>query len=86
MCPLRWFWIRLPGTRRFVALHYTQARSVSQFEIFISTICFSDASLSSALGQFGLSTSGTVPFVLPTLQRIMPCGMANGHPHPEKVV
>jgi len=43
MCPLRWLWIRLPGTRRFDALHYTHPRPASQLEIFISTICFSDA-------------------------------------------
>jgi hypothetical protein len=46
MCPLRWLWIRLPGTRQFVALHYTHERSASQFEIFISWIRFSDASFS----------------------------------------
>jgi hypothetical protein len=79
MCPLRWLWIRLPGTRRFDALHYTHPRPESQLEIFISMIHFSDAPLSSAIGQSGLQTSGTLHFVQPNLQRIMPCGMANGH-------
>jgi hypothetical protein len=79
MCPLRWFWIRLPGTRRFDVLHYTHPRPASQLEIFISKIHFSDALLSSTIGQFGLQTSGTLRFVQPTLHRIMPCGMANGH-------
>jgi len=54
MCPFRWLWIRLPGTRQFVALHYTHVRSASQFEIFISWIRFSDASLSSGSHLFGL--------------------------------
>jgi hypothetical protein len=79
MCPLRWFWIRLPGTRRFDALHYTHPRPASQLEIFISKIHFSDALRSSLTRQFGLQASGTLHFVQPTLQRIMPCGMANGH-------
>jgi hypothetical protein len=43
MCPLRWLWIRLPGTRQFVALHYTHPCPASQLEIFIFAIHFSDA-------------------------------------------
>jgi hypothetical protein len=43
MCPLRWFWIRLPGTRRLTVQHYTHARFLAQFEIFIPWICFFDA-------------------------------------------
>jgi hypothetical protein len=31
------------GTRHLAAQHYTHARALSQFEIFISWICFSDA-------------------------------------------
>jgi len=42
MCLLRWLWILLPGTRYFVAQHYTRARFSPQFEIFIAWICFSD--------------------------------------------
>ncbi len=62
MCPLRWFWIRLPGTRGFVAQHYTHARTLTQFEIFIPWICFSNASLSGA--QDDLACKLLEPFPL----------------------
>jgi hypothetical protein len=47
-------WIRLPGTRFFVAMHYTQAASLPQFEIFISWICFFDTPLTTGSGTIGL--------------------------------
>src|SRR5467141_5179834 len=98
MCPLRWLWIRLPGTRRFDALHYTHPRPVSQLEIFISTICFSDApphplfddwpvtfGNSSLCSTYVCSTYVVqLNFVQPARQRIMPCGMANSHPGPNE--
>jgi hypothetical protein len=51
MCLLRWFWIQLPGTRRLAAQHYTHARPLAQFEIFIPWICFSDAPFLAALSE-----------------------------------
>jgi anti-anti-sigma factor len=68
-----------------VALHYTQAHLPSQLEIFIFRIRFSDASASSIPGQSASKTFRTVRFVQFTLQRIMPCGMANGHPDPARI-
>jgi hypothetical protein len=53
---LRLFWMRLPGTRRFVALHYTHARRPSQFEIFMCPIRFSDAWLSCGSGMSPVSS------------------------------
>jgi len=41
------------GDPLFRRQHYTQARPKSQFEIFISRICFSDALVLPGARQFG---------------------------------
>jgi hypothetical protein len=64
--------------RRFVAQDYTRGGRASQFEIFIPSIRFSDATLVLASGMFEFLDWGTVDFVHLTGQRIMPSGQRLG--------
>jgi anti-anti-sigma factor len=80
VCPLRWFWIQLPGARHFAAQDYTRGRHTSQFEIFIPSIRFSDATVSPAPRMSESPSYGRVDFVQLIGQRIMPSGQKFGHP------
>jgi anti-anti-sigma factor len=78
VCPLRWLWIQLPGTRRFVAQDYTRGRRASQFEIFIPSIRFSDAAIFPGSWDGRVSGYRTADFVHLAGQRIMPSGQRFG--------
>jgi hypothetical protein len=64
-------WILLPGTRKFVAQDYTRLRRVSQFEIFIVPIDFSDAFIIAFNSTYGeMLQAAACPFSTERLNRV----------------